>query len=287
MATYSFRVPRPPSFSPPGAPQRPVWQWGPQRGTEIYNPQTQFQQQSLTNRLANLPGEFMPRLRWLSAGAKAALAGYGGVKFGIDDPNTPEDESLNIEYDPNVVGERERAAINDVRWGANARNMLYSSFTDRGVADALNKVAEEARQIIHQYGQQVNETISEWYRTGSGIVEQIASLFGQDAAYYADPDAPWNQAPPVVWTGTSYPNLNTIAGRHPDWIAAGNQLQVVMTPDGRYQVILGGTGPSVGPPRPQEPTKDNLLGPWASKPNLDPSRFIVFKSGGKWYAKRR
>jgi hypothetical protein len=98
--------------------------------------------------------------------------------------------------------------------------MLYSSFTDQNVADALNQVADEARGVIQQYGKGVNDVIDAWFKEGSGIGSDLASLFGQDAAYYADPNAPWNQAPVTS----------------PGPVAPGQPYQSV------YGVTIGGTG---------------------------------------------
>lgn len=187
--------------------------------------------------------------------ARDALRGYGGVSFRADDPSTPNvDESLMIDYQPDQLGRNERQAVLAARAQANARGMLSSGFGDQMIGAALQRVGEEARQIVNQYSQQINQIADQYFLPGTGMVwqtlGQIQSLYGADTTWAADqelqrpapPPAPEPAASPppaggapsaparapgtVIWTGRTQPTT--------DW--ADRQFG-----PGNYRIVIGTT----------------------------------------------
>lgn len=208
--------------------------------------------QLLANQLGQLPQLGNARLTNLRAGAQQALAGYGGWKFREDDPNTPEREDLLVDFDAGMgLGEREKAAIRGVR-DATPVGMLYSSFSNRNIAQAVQRLQDEARAIVNQYAAAVNEELNNQANQASQIIAQWAQLYGQDSLYLAenpppppDPLAGLARAAdnsPIIWQGSSYPNLDTLRARYP-----GYPLGVRKTGDGKYVVVIGTGGAQ--PPR--------------------------------------
>lgn len=117
--------------------------------------------------------------------AKAASAGFGGIKWVPDDPNTPQDESLTPQYDPNSIGKNERGAVQGGQQQANARGMMYSSFGDQMVGAALQRVGEQARGVINQYAGQLNTIATQAQSTAATYLGSLGSLYGSDAQEYA------------------------------------------------------------------------------------------------------
>ncbi len=114
-----------------------------------------------------------------------ALRGYGGISFQNDDLSTPNvDESLMVQYQPDQLGRNERQAVLAARARANASGMLSSGFADQQIGAALQRVGEEARQIVNQYSAQINEIATRNFDPLTGVVNttlgQIGSLYGAD-----------------------------------------------------------------------------------------------------------
>ena len=184
------------------------------------------------------------------------LRGYGGFSFRQDDPNTKDvDESLMVDYAPDRLGRNERQAILAARAQANARGMLSSGFGDQLVGAALQRVGEQARQIVNQYSQQIGQISDYYFDPNTGLQEkylgEINSLYGADIAWQTDqeslrpppppapapaPAAPAPAAPapsPLpeaprpgersIWRGANRPNMATLRKRHP-----GMNLRVVV-----------------------------------------------------------
>ena len=175
--------------------------------------------------------------------ARDALRGFGGVSFRADDPSTPNvDESLMMDYQPDRLGRNERQAVLAARAQANARGMLSSGFGDQMIGAALQRVGEEARQIVNQYSQQINQIATQYLDPLTGLAAttlgQIQSLYGADTRWAADaelqrpaptPTPAAAPAPPPanipelpqpgerhVWSGANPPNMNTLRDRHPN-----------------------------------------------------------------------
>ena len=118
--------------------------------------------------------------------AKAASAGFGGIKWVPDDPSTPNvDESLTPVYDPNGIGKNERGAVQGGQQQSNARGMMYSSFGDQMVGAALQRVGEQARGVINQYAGQLNTIANQAQTTAANYLGTLGSLYGSDAQEYA------------------------------------------------------------------------------------------------------
>ena len=166
-----------------------------------------------------------------------ALRGYGGVSFRNDDPSTPNvDESLMMDYQPDQLGSRERQAVLGARAQANARGMLSSGFADQQVGAALQRVGEEARQIVNQYSAQINQIANQYLDPLTGVgattLQQIQSLYGADTQWAAGqeitrqnteaaaaaanaaanapaaPNPAVRQPGAVLWTGRNNPDNN-------------------------------------------------------------------------------
>lgn len=117
-----------------------------------------------------------------------ALRGYGGISFRENDPSTPNvDESLMMDYQPDRLGRNERQAVLAARAAANARGMLSSGLADQQIGSALQRVGEEARQIVNQYSQQINQIATQNFDPLNGLVNttlgQIETLYGADTRW--------------------------------------------------------------------------------------------------------
>jgi hypothetical protein len=174
-----------------------------------------------------------------------ALRGFGGVSFRTDDPSTPNvDESLMMDYRPDQLGRNERQAVLQARAQANARGMLSSGFGDQMIGSALQRVGEQARAIVNQYSNQINEIADRNLDPLTGVANQtllqIGSLYGSDAQWALNqeelrppppppPPAPEPPPPPpppspqmpaanesIVWRGTRPPNMNSLRTKHPN-----------------------------------------------------------------------
>lgn len=181
--------------------------------------------------------------------ARDALRGFGGVSFRSDDPNTPNvDESLMMDYQPDQLGRRERQAVLAARAQANARGMLSSGFGDQQIGAALQRVGEEARQIVNQYSAQINQISNQYLDPITGqaatTLGQIQSLYGADTRWAAGQElerqaqatpsptpGPAPPAPPpagpnpgvvqspaeqMIWRGMARPNMDTLRRRYPN-----------------------------------------------------------------------
>ncbi len=176
------------------------------------------------------------------------LRGFGGFSFRNDDPATTNvDESLMVDYQPDQLGSRERQAVLAARAQANARGMMSSGFGDQMIGAALQRVGEEARQIVNQYSQQINQIATQYFDPLTGqaatTLGQIASLYGADMQWQATqeglrppppappPPPPAPEPPPapgpnpgtvqspseqMVWRGAARPNLRTLESRFPN-----------------------------------------------------------------------
>lgn len=146
--------------------------------------------------------------------ARDMLRGYGGVSFRNDDPSTPDvDESLMADYQPDKVGTRERQAVLAARAQANARGMMNSGFGDQMIGSALQRVSEDARQIVNQYATQINQISREYFHPVHGEVAQtlgqIETLYGADARWALEQEG---LKPASTETPTTYPMPAVIPG---------------------------------------------------------------------------
>lgn len=205
--------------------------------------------------------------------ARDSLRGFGGITFRQDDTSTPNvDESLMMDYQPDRLGRNERQAVLAARAAANARGMLSSGLADQQIGSALQRVGEEARQIVNQYSNQINQIANQNFDPINGLVNttlgQIETLYGADARWALDqeglrppppaPAAPAAPAPPPptpaqqaqtpaqfeavaasgaygtrAFIGRSQPNMAEIRRRHPGMITT-----TFRQPNGQYVVYV-------------------------------------------------
>jgi hypothetical protein len=180
----------------PAMPTMPDLPAAPDFGGRV-NPATLGQQTWIRTQLSNLPGKYAPILGAMKANAKAGLAGHGGWKFRTDDPSTPADESLMVDFDPNAgLGEKDKQAVRGEDEQANARGLLESSFRNKAVGAALQRNSEQAKAVLNQYAANIATTLGQQSSEVTNLGGQLVGLFGQDAAYFAENPPPTPPIPP-------------------------------------------------------------------------------------------
>jgi hypothetical protein len=121
---------------------------------------------------------------------RKALRGYGGVSFGVDDTSTPDvNEGLMVNYQPDKLGSRDRQAVIAARSQANARGMAYSGFGDQLVGAALQRTTEEARAIVGQYAQQINQIATTTNQNVQSAITTLGGLYGSDTTWNLQQEA--------------------------------------------------------------------------------------------------
>jgi hypothetical protein len=166
----------------------------------------------LQTQISAIPGSLNPALTAINANERAALAGYGGVTFGPDDPSTPQREDLLPKFDPNAkLGQIEKNAVDNQRWAANATGDMNSSFADKNVGAALTRLGADKQAIVANFSTQISNAIQSAADRTTSLVSDWAQLYGQDSAWLVD------HPPPVV--PTSYDlhpgNPNGVAYQDP------------------------------------------------------------------------
>ena len=162
--------------------------------------------QILSGQLTDLGNQQNAAFTGIRAGAKQALAGYGGWQFSEDDPNTPQREDLLLGFDSKAgMGEREKGAYRGQRDQANAAGMLESSFANQNIASAIQRVSLEAQAIANQYATSINATASNFSREAANVVSRWADLYGADSTWLAQnppptPPQQFHPADPEGWT---------------------------------------------------------------------------------------
>jgi hypothetical protein len=216
--------------------------------------------------LGSLPSRYTPIIDQARTTARANLAGYGGVT--IADDNT-------VTFDPNArLGQREKQAVQGEENAANARGLLFSSFANQNIGNALLRMNEEKRAIVNQFAASINNALMGQANDATSLVTEWVRLYGEDSRYLLEnpppaPVAPVPEAPvappdpyggvarapgdgsPIVWKGANYPNLASLQAQHP-----GQPLGVRRAGDGSYVVVIG-TGnaqppAAYTPPRPSQ-----------------------------------
>jgi hypothetical protein len=173
-----------------------------------------------------------------TAGANAgqALKGYGGYQFQKDDPTTAAREDLLLNFDPSRgPGEREKAAIREQQYAANASGMLESGFANQNIASAVQRVSLEAQA-------------TDYANQGANLAMQYAGLYGQDAAWLVANPPP---APPVNPNSNPYNGSPYSAGIieqsvAPIWDWAERVGVGQMAPDNPAAGVNGGWGQGRG-----------------------------------------
>lgn len=146
------------------------------------------------NVLPSLAGRYAPAFTQSRENARARLAGYGGVTFRDDDPNTPEREDLSVNFDPNApLGQREKNAVDTERDQANMRGLASSSFANRAIGGALTRMNEEKRAIVNQFSSEINAVIEAQATEATSHITDWMRLYGEDSRWLVDNPPP---APP-------------------------------------------------------------------------------------------
>lgn len=211
--------------------------------------------QLIGTQLGAMPGQYNPQLSLARSQAEAGLAGSTGWRFGTDNPDTPEREDLQVSQDPNApLGERDRQAVLAQRAQAAARGRLYSTMTDTGIGQALQRLAEQDRQVVTQYAQNLNSIYSGFHREQMDLVNRWTELYGTDALFLAQnpPDAGTPPGPVSSQAGADpyagltklpggefklgvygfNPNKATLEGRYP-----GLKVDVKRAGNGKYVAV--------------------------------------------------
>ena len=160
----------------------------------------------IQTQIGGLAGRYAPSFTAARENARANLAGYGGVNFGTDDPNTPQDESLLISFDSNAQpGQRERNAVAGERDAANARGLMSSSFANRAIGNALTRLSAEKQAIVSNFAAQIGGLFTQQATETTSLVTDWTRLFGEDSRWLVDnppPVAP--VVPPPAAAPTSF-----------------------------------------------------------------------------------
>ncbi len=110
-----------------------------------------------------------------------------------DDPNTPEDESLGVQSNPNATpGRAYRDAFRRVKEGHAGRGTLYSSYADRDLGAEADRISAAAKNRVMQYAGQITESATAESRDRNEITTDLTKAYGEDSTWLADqvPPAP-------------------------------------------------------------------------------------------------
>lgn len=131
-----------------------------------------FVQQSI----AAIPEQYSAQKLGASTRAGQGLAGMGGYTV---------DAAGNLTFDQSKAGtgQLETGAVKDQRNQANARGTLYSSFTDTGISQALNRLSLTAQGVVNQYADQLAGYLGSASSQFTNLYGQWAGLLGNDAAF--------------------------------------------------------------------------------------------------------
>lgn len=200
---------------------------------------TQTQVDQITRLINAIPTKYTELRNTKKASAKLGLTGLGNYQTG-DNPNTPEVETDAIYRADNRIGERETAAVKEADNAANARGMMFSSFRDKSVGNALGRLSREANQVITQYADAMGKLNDDQQTEENGLYGQLETLYGQEVDYLKEnpPPPPVTPDPPAggggdagggsgggaaaangprnVWRGAAKPNLNLLKSKYPN-----------------------------------------------------------------------
>lgn len=168
-----------------------------------------FRLKNISQQIEGLGNKYNPYFTQAQAQAKQGLAGLGGWRFKQDDPSTAGvDESLQLEKDNNAPpGEREVQAVNAERFGANQAGLLHSSFAQKNIGNALQRLSLEAQAVVNQYSSQLMNISSQWSTDQQNLTTAWVTQYGEDFKWLAENPPPL----PADWS-RSY---SEIAGLSP------------------------------------------------------------------------
>jgi hypothetical protein len=217
---------------------------------------TQTRVDQITRSYDAIPAKYRELIKSRGASAKLGLVGLGNYKTG-DNPNTPEVETDAIYREDTRLGDRETQAVKGADNAANARGMMFSSFRDKNVGDALGRLSREANQVLTQYATDLGKLEDDKRGEQQGLYNALETLYGEEVDYLKDnpPPPPDPPAPDpastggtqpagtartdesLAWKGTSKPNMETLKKKH-----KGKKLRMVMVSAGsaepQYRVFV-------------------------------------------------
>lgn len=217
---------------------------------------TQTKVDQITRSYNALPAKYEQLIKSRGASTKLGLTGLGNYKTG-DNPNTPEVETDAIYREDTRLGDRETQAVKGADNAANARGMMFSSFRDKNVGDALGRLSREANQVLTQYATDLKKLEGDKLGEQEGLYNALETLYGDEADYLKENPPPPPETPETtqpapagstpagivrdgesfVWRGAAKPNLKSLEKKHPGmkfrvaWVSGGKSDQ------GHYRVF--------------------------------------------------
>lgn len=187
------------------------------------------QRTRLYNQLGTGPGSIAERYAGLMQSrqtrAASALRGYGGISFRADDPTTKENESLSPVYEADQTGQNERDAVKAATSQAASRGIVYSSGGEQLIGSALQRVSNEARQVVDQYSSDLNQLATNQLQESQSVLSNYSSLYGADAATMLETASTAPAKEPTIQRFDTKPAVDT------------NRYNVVKGGDGAYYTI--------------------------------------------------
>lgn len=213
---------------------------------DVSDPTTAASKAFIQQQLAALPGQYAAQKTSAAARAAQGLAGYGG--YGVD-------AAGNVTYDASQwgQGQQERTAVRGQRSSANASGTLYSSFTDTGVADALNRLSETAKGVVNQYADQLSGYLTSSSQQATSLYGQWAGLIGQDASFQLANPPTGTPTMPAQDTTAVTPGISEAVAQQAGLPAGGPAYSGTLAQ--KYGGIYGSAG--------SDPTKQmNVITSW-------------------------
>lgn len=274
-------IPQAPSVpTPPPVPGLGEW-----TRTDVPRPSA-AQQQSIIDRLGALPGVYKGEREDLSGGLQRQLQGVGGYTLIQRDDGT-----MTWTYDPGAArrGQLQRQAVKGNQAQANAQGMLFSSFTDQAIGNALSQISAYAVDALRQYSSQIRLSYERQEAERFSLTGQLQDLIANDARWAIEnpPPTPPEQFthPPIsdparftpgerLWAGPSKPSEADLRAMYP-----GLDIELRQNPaTGSWEAFGTPSYRTLNPP---------ITGRWAQKPNINDPNVVVTRGGdGYWYATR-
>lgn len=231
--------------------------WGSLIGGATYQARQDILDQLSTDKETSLYKTFLRNLGTRRDTAKAALGGYGGLSFGVDDLSTPNDESLEITQQTGLTGQKEVQGIQAAGAAAASRG-IRGRARNLMVGAALQRVSDDARNIINQYARDISGTEEgglayEFKQRQDALIRDWGDLYGKDATdalneqlrQEAVQSAAAQQAAREQQAAAAAPPVGRVPGQWASKSFADNavkQLQKSKYPADKYTLTVGKPG---------------------------------------------
>ena len=225
--------------------------WGALTGGNTYQQRKDILDQLSQTGDKSLYQQFLKNMGFKRDNAKAALMGYGGISFKADDPSTPQDESLEIQQQTGLAGTKERAAAQGAT-AAGAATGLRGRARNLMVGAALQRVSEDARNIINQYARDISGTEEgglayEFKARQDGLIREWGGLYGKDATDALNEQLRQEavQTPAAAQAAAAAPPAGRVPGQWGKKSFADNavkKLQKSRYPADKYTLTVGKPG---------------------------------------------